>query len=142
MFVEVFVLIFAEGLGEEEEAIEGGPEFVGHIGEELRFILAGEGEVFGFGLDFFLSFFDLGLLAFEERVFGFEFGIGAFEFHLLDFESVTGFLEFGFLVFEALVGGGEFDLLGFEFLAGLAEFLGLFLEFGIRGLEFLLGALE
>ncbi len=45
---QVALGIFIQLLGKDEQAVEGRTQLVGHIGQELRFVLGGKGKLLGF----------------------------------------------------------------------------------------------
>ena len=65
----VFGVVF-ELLGEDEQAVEGGAEFVGHVGDELGFVAGGHGELADLFLDEAFGAFDFLVFVFGFDVLG------------------------------------------------------------------------
>ena len=62
---QVAVGVLAQLVRENEQAVERRPQFVGHVGQELRLVLGGEGQLLGLFLQLLAGLFDFAVLAFD-----------------------------------------------------------------------------
>ena len=110
---EVAVGVFAELLAEDEDAVERRAQFVRHVGQELRLVLRGEGELgrllfqgaAGL-LDFLVLAFDLGVLLGELLGLVGELLVGLLQFLLLALQLAGELLR---LLEQAFGAHGRLD---------------------------------
>ena len=118
-----------QNLGQDEQAVERGPELVRHVGQELGLVLGDEGELLGLLLqrhlgllDFLVLLLHFRLLAGEQLGLLLQLQVGLLQLVLLVPEQVLGLLQRAGLLLQPLVGLGERLLLRLE---SLGQRLGL-----------------
>ena len=120
---EIPVGVLAQDLGENQQAVERGPELVRHVGQELGLVLGDEGELLRLLLQRHLGLLHLlvlllhlGLLAGQQVGLFLQLQVGLLQLVLLVPEQVLRFLQRAGLLLQPLVGLGQRLLLGLEAL--------------------------
>ncbi len=128
---EVVLRVFRQQLGQDQRAVQRRAQFVGHVGEEFGFVLAGALQLFGAVFQLHLSLVQLDVLAVHGvalvgeglGLFG-QLLVGLLKLGLLGFQVGLGLLENARLLLQLFVGGLEFFLLHLQLfveLLGLGE---------------------
>ncbi len=123
LLAQVTVSIVGQQFREDQQGIERRPQFVGHIGQEVRLVLAGLFQLAGLENQFGSVTFQFVALGLQRIGLFFQLAVGLFQFGLLLFQTNLGFLQRMALFLQLLVGDAKFFALDLK-LFGLT--LGFF----------------
>ena len=113
---QVVLGVLREQVGQDEQAVQRGPQLVRHVGEELRLVLRRQRELLGLLLELLLGQLDLPVLALD-------LGVLPREEPGLLLELLVGLLQLLLLLLQELLGGLERVRLLLEPGVGLLELL-------------------
>ena len=127
---EVAVFVVGEQLGQDEGAVERGSQLVAHVGEKLRLVLVGSGQLVGLLDQIHLGSGQIVALLLKRLSLLFELRVGLLEFRLLSLEARLRFAQGAALLLQFLVADAQLFLLGLQFLSQPLRLLQQLLQLG------------